>query len=205
MHPAAFPPAEDRVPLPPPPENATERRAARRGLAIGLLALAFALAGALWAGRGQIESHRAWWFGGASARIAMHWPALSPAMDEAALQRHFAGTSLQCSGASAQRSCTADLAQADGVAAARLLLTLQAGRLRQAEVLLPWWAQHAAARVLSARLGAPTSIDAVAPAPGVPRALAWELPQGTVALPRDPGWNPWRWTAVRWVATGVAR
>ena len=31
-------------------------------------------------------------------------------------------------------------------------------------------------------------------------AITWALPQGTVAIDRAPGWNPWHWSTLHWIA-----
>ena len=187
----------------PGPEPLTERPAARRGLALALLLLAGALAASLWAGREQLGSHLAWWASGADARIALRYPALSSALDEAGLRRHFAGLPLQCGDAPAGRLCEATLARADGVPAARLQLRLQSGQLQSTEVSVPWWAHHRAVRALVDQLGAPTAYDRTASDPGPPRSMAWELPRGTLRVALEPGWNPWRWSVLRWSAAGA--
>lgn len=138
------------------PPAAAAGTAPRRTRVLTLLALACALAALLWAGRGQFDSYRAWWWGPAGADLAAPYRSLSPAMDEAALQRHFAGAALRCNDVEGgERLCTAPLSHVDGVPAARLQAVLADGRLRAVEVWVPWWEHHSAARRLIADLGAP--------------------------------------------------
>ncbi|KQP21771.1 hypothetical protein [Pseudorhodoferax sp. Leaf267] len=177
------------------------RPEAWRGLAVVLLALACALGAGLWAGRGEFASHRAHLFGGAQARIALDYATLSAGLDEAALQQRLAGAPLRCTNTAEARICEADLARADGLPAARLRATLQGGRLQQTEVFLPWWRHHQAARTLAATLGAPSAYDTDAPAPGIAPGIVWAFEQGALRIARDPGWNPWRWSVLRWTAT----
>lgn len=190
----------------PPLETGTERRSARRGWALTLLALAAVLGCivvvALWAGRDEFAKHQSYLLGEADARVAMHYAALSPALDEAALQRHFAPAALRCSNDEGldARICEAALAQADGVAAARLRATLVQGRLQQLEVFVPWWAHHSAARALTTQQGAPSAFDTPEPGTDESASLVWPAAAGTVRLARAPGWNPWRWSVLRWTA-----
>lgn len=190
----------------PPLDTGSERRSARRGWGLALLALAAALGcilvAALWAGRDEFANHRAYLLSKADARVEMDYAALSPAMDEAALQRHFAPLALRCRNdeGSDARICEAALAQADGVAAARLRAALAQGRLQQLEVFVPWWAHHRAARALTAQIGAPTTFDAKPAAADQPGEIHWALAQGTLHMARDPGWNPWHWSVLRWTA-----
>lgn len=172
----------------------------RRTLLLTLLALACVLAAVLAAGRGQWASHWARWWGPAGADLTLDVRALSPAMDEAALLRHFAGAALACTdGVDGQRLCAAPLAHADGVTAARLQAWLVNGRLQAVEVWVPWWQHHSAARALVARLGAP-SIASNGTKTNPSPSIAWDLPGGTLRIDRHPGWNPWRWTALHWAA-----
>ncbi len=173
----------------------------RRTLLLALLAAGCMLAALLWAGRGQLDSHRDRWFGPAGADLAPRYAALSPAMDESALQRHMAGAALVCADAAAgERHCAARLAHADGVAASRLGAVLVDGRLRTVEVWVPWWEHHSAARRLVAVLGAPTSHASATPDSPAPGSIAWEMPGGTVRIARQPGWNPWHWSRLVWAA-----
>lgn len=190
----------------PPADSGAERRSTRRGWALALLALTAALACivilALWAGRDEFGKHRAYLLGEDGARLTLDYAALSPATSEAALQRQLAPADWRCTDAEGgdARICEAALAQANGVAAARLRVTLRQDRLQQAEVFVPWWAHHAMARALIAQLGAPSTFDAAPPAPDQPRTIAWAFGQGTLRIARDPGWNPWHWTVLRWAA-----
>ena len=192
-----------RLPL---ESGSTERRSARRGWALALLSLAAVLGcilvAALWAGRDEFANHRAYLLGQTDARVAMDYAALSPAMDEAALQRQLGPVALLCRDVAGgdTRLCEAPLAQADGVAAARLRATLAQGRLQQLEVFVPWWAHHGAARTLTAHLGAPTAVGPEPAASGQPSEILWALPHGTLHTVRAPGWNPWRWSVLRWTA-----
>lgn len=197
------------APLPHPETDAAtgaERRTARRGWSLALPSLVALLActvlAVLWAGRGEFGSHHAYLLGGADARIAMDYASLSPALDEAALQRHFAPAVLHCvdAGSGGGRLCEAALAQADGVAAARLRATLAQGRLQQIELFVPWWAHHRAAQALTAQRGAPTAFYTPKTSADPPAALLWADATGTVRVDRDPGWNPLRWSVLRWVA-----
>lgn len=191
----------------PPPETGTERRSARRGWGLALLTLAAALGGvliaALWVGRDEFSNHQAYLLGDADARVALNYAALSPAMDEAALQRHVAPATLRCRDAedSGTRVCEAALAQAGSVAAARLRATLGQGRLQQLDVFVPWWAHHGAARALTAQQGAPFAIDRPEPGDDQAERLVWPAAAGSVRLARSPGWNPWRWSVLRWSAS----
>ena len=190
----------------PHPENGAERRTARRGWAVTLLALAAALGciviAALWAGRDEFANHHAYLLGASDARVTIDYAALSPAMDEAALQGRFAPAALRCSDAEgdATRICEAALAQADGVAAARLRATLAKGHLQQLEVFVPWWAHHRAAQALTARQGAPSAFVTPQARTDEAASLVWPTAAGAVRLDRAPGWNPWRWSVLRWAA-----
>ncbi len=177
----------------------------RRTLLLALLAAGCMLAALLWAGRGQLDSHRDRWLGPAGAELAPRYAALSPAMDERALQRHLAGAALVCADAAAgERHCKARLAHADGVAASRLLAVLVEGRLRAVEVWVPWWQHHSAARSLVTVLGAPTSHASATADTAELGSIAWEMPGGTVRIARQPGWNPWHWSRLVWTARAPA-
>jgi hypothetical protein len=190
----------------PPAKAGAERRSARRGWGLALLALAAAVGGilvlALWAGRDEFSTHRAYLLGDDGARVSIDYAALSPALDEAALQRLLAPAVWRCSDTEggAARLCEAALAQANGVAAARLRATLRQGQLQQTEVFVPWWAHHAAARALTAQLGAPSAYDAQPSASAQAPSLRWTFAEGALHLPLAPGWNPWRWSVLRWTA-----
>ena len=173
----------------------------RRTLVLSLLACGCMLAALLWAGRGQLDSHRDRWFGPAGADLALRYAALAPAMDEAALQRHMAGAALVCADAAAgERHCQARLSRADGVAASRVQAVLAEGRLRTVTVWVPWWEHHSTARSLVATLGAPTSHANATAASADLGSIAWEMPGGTVRIARQPGWNPWHWSQLLWTA-----
>lgn len=183
------------------PAGATGSTATRRRTRmLTLLALGCVLAAVLAAGRGHWDSHRARWWGPAGADLALDLRALSPAMDEAALLRHFSGAALACTdGMDGQRLCAAPLAHVDGVTAARLQAWLANGRLQAVEVWVPWWEHHNAARALVARFGAP-AIASRGTATQARPSIAWELPGGWLHIDRHPGWNPWRWTTLHWAA-----
>lgn len=190
-----------------PAETGTERRSPRRGWTVAGLALAASVAGtvvlALWAGRDEFATHRSYLLGGDGPRVALDLAALSPGLDAAALQRQLAPATLHCQAAedaSGLQVCDAALAQANGVPAARLRATLAPSGLRHLELFVPWWAHHRAARALTAQQGAPVAVVPQAPDSDGVRELVWAAGAGTVTLAAAPGWNPWRWTVLRWAA-----
>jgi hypothetical protein len=190
-----------------PAETGAERRSARRGWTAAGLTLTVCVAAtvvlALWAGRGEFATHWAHLLGRDAPRIALDLAALAPNLDAAALQQRLALATLHCQAAdnaSGVRVCDAALAQANGVPAARLRATLAPSGLRQLELFVPWWAHHRAARALTAQQGAPVAVAPQAPGPASGRELVWAAGAGTVTLAASPGWNPWRWSVLRWAA-----
>ncbi len=172
----------------------------RGRLAAALLAAALALAAWLWPQRPLVAEHLAAWQASAPP-VAMRYAALSPAMDEADLQRHFAGLAWRCTGQPAARLCEAAMTRADGVPAAGLRAAFQRGRLQSLALRLPWWRHHQMARTLVQTLGAP---DAATPGTGEQApSIAWQLPGGQLDLPRAPGLQPLRWTELRWRSTAA--
>jgi len=141
----------------------------------------------------------------------MRYAALSPAMDEAALQRHAPGLAWRCAGPQEARRCDAAIAAADGVPASALRADFTHGRLQSLALRLPWWRHHAMARALVRTLGAPDAFEhPAAPgtleAPDTPDApdgqdaIVWRLPGGSLRLPAAPGLQPLRWVELRWSA-----
>lgn len=179
-------------------------QAARRPLprswswALGGLVAAAVLVGV----RHLPQSHvylKSW--GASSPRIQMPWAALSTAMDERALLAALP-MPVRCiddakaSNGLGDRVCYASVDAVDGAPALTVAFFLDAGRLAQATVQLPWWGHHAMARQLVQRLGAPVAIQDE-PVKGS-RLVQWRLPNGSVNLNRDPGWDPLAWSAVLW-------
>ncbi|MBK0394744.1 hypothetical protein [Ramlibacter algicola] len=140
-------------------------------------------------------------WGARSPRIEMPWDVLSTAMDERALKAAMP-MPLRCideakeSNGLGDRVCYTPVDAVDGVAALTVAFFLDEGRLAQATVQLPWWAHHAMAGQLARRLGAPVAIQDK-PVRGV-RLLQWRLPNGSININRDPGWDPLAWSAVLW-------
>lgn len=182
-----------------PPRPLPEAAMRRTPLA-SLLGLAV-LAALLWAGRAELPEHLARWFGDGRARIAVDYTRLAPGLEPAGLARLLGLAPLQCHAAEDTRICEAPLAEADGLPAARLRALWRQAQLQSVEIDLPWWAHHAAVQRLSERLGPPARAN---PADtGRDPRIAWDLAQGTLQIPRAPGWNPWRWRTLRWTAQRV--
>lgn len=182
---------------------------ASRGLAIaGLGAVLLALAVLLWAGRAELPEHLARWSAhGQRASASIGYVRLSAELDATALGQHLGGLPLQCRPLEDGSICEAALAQADGVPATRLRATwhraAQQNRLQTLEILVPWWAHHRSAAMLTQRLGPPSGNEALAASGERLAVLTWNLPQGRVLMARAPGWNPWRWSTLRWSAPGT--
>ncbi|MDB5893585.1 MAG: hypothetical protein JWQ88_1116 [Rhodoferax sp.] len=179
------------------------RMASWRRLLCGLLSLAaLALAALLWRHQADLPAYRGVVFGGDPA-ITTRFETLSSAVDEAALQKTFAGLAWHCAteaqpgDSNAERVCRADIGRADGVAAMQLAASLREGRLAGLTMRVPWWAHHAALRQLVARFGAPAAID---PKTGADTAVLWRLPGGWLGLDRRPGFDPLATSRLQWRA-----
>lgn len=167
-----------------------------------LLAAALAAAGLLWAGRAELPEHLARW-SGSSAQVARlpDIARLSPTLDAGALARQLGTKALACRPvADDGQVCETALAEAGGVAAARLRAAWQRGRLQTVEILVPWWQHHPAVGALVQRLGPPSGNAHMGPEGRRLPALTWNLAQGTLVFPRAPGWTPWRWLQLHWRA-----
>lgn len=181
------------------PRRSPEPRPRRSGAL--LLAAALALAGLLWAGRAELGQHLAHWSGrNAHQTAVVDLTRLAPTLDASALARQLGQAALRCQPLDGGSVCDAAPARIGGLNAARLRATWQQGRLQTVDILLPWWRHHAAAGMLTQRLGPPSGHTVLAADGQREASLGWDLPQGTVRLARAPGWNPWRWSTVRWRA-----
>ena len=187
---------------PPLPDAQTTRRPAvpRLAWAAATAALVLGIAGWLWGVRALLAEHLADARVGATAQATLDYATLAPTLDEASLQRRYAGLAWHCTGTAEARRCTAALARADGVAASAVTAVFARGQLRSLVLQLPWWRHHAMARALVRKLGAPDTLANAQPPARAAQSLVWQLPGGRVLLPREPGLQPLQWTELHWTA-----
>ena len=131
--------------------NAAAMHRASRALKIVALVLLLLLAGLLWRHAGDLDGYRRYWLDQLPA-ASPRFNELSAAMDEAAVQKHFAGVPLRCISESRERNtlgdrvCWADISRLDEIPAMQLAAFFDQGRLVYIKVDVPWWAHHAALR-----------------------------------------------------------
>lgn len=204
----APPESSPEAAVPSPSASATGARARRAFRTVSLLTVLAVLAVATLLARhlNQVDGYRHYLLDERPA-ISLRLAQLSPAMDEAAVARHFAGLPLRCVDASppldplVDRVCRVDISRADGIPAMRLAIDFNQGHLVAASVDLPWWSHRTALRQLLARCGPPESMEVDQAAK---RVVQWRSGSGPVQLDREPGWDPLVSLALRWRADAQA-
>lgn len=142
-----------------------------------------------------------------SPEISTRLGALSTAMDESAIRRHFDGVPLTCiaqgpgGGDLGERVCYASIDKADGDAALTLAAFFNKGKLARVIVQTPWWVNKSWHRRFNAQFGAAQTAGRIDRLFGGP-VLRWSMPNGIVETNRDRSFNPLDWNVIVW--TGQA-
>lgn len=136
-----------------------------------------------------------------SPSVTMRYEQLSGSMDEAAVRRHFEGTSLNCApegGGLGDRVCYAHVDEVDGMPALSMALFFNKGRLGHALIQTPWWHHLRQKQRLLAKWGQPHAHQQSEDVP----LLAWNLPNGQVVYnsERVSNLNPMAWGILMWTA-----
>jgi hypothetical protein len=134
-----------------------------------------------------------------SPEIQVQFDALSSAMDEAAVRKHFDGVPLQCNaenGNLGDRACYSAIDRADGMPAMTLVVFFSKGKLVRAVVQMPWWSHGTWFASLKSRYGAPQHGGTLGGWRGP--VSRWTIPSGYLEMNRDRGYNPLSWSAAIW-------